>query len=367
MFPNMNYSGMPSYNMPQQGNPAGGPQMQYLYTHQQYGSVPQSQYPSSTGGTGNAGNVDVLQLVAALFQPIVDLLNASQSGQAPTEFPTAGNPGSDFQLPGQDGGEQVPGCGGQQFPGLGGPQIPGFGGPQFPGFGGPQTPGFGGQQFPGFGVPQTPGFGGQQIPGFGGQQPPDQASQALQILTQDAEALSMFDKNEDESLSRSELLAFSKSDETGISADSKAAAGWLAGAEGKAAFDKLDGYGGAAKDGAFDVDALPLVANDDDLTAETGIQNGQDALYTLNDEDLLEDISRPIEGSDRPVIDFTKLEELSKSEGDTYTDKQKEAATFVLEHEDLKKKLDDNNDGNFFADMVGKLLDEDPSLSEIAA
>lgn len=184
---------------------------------------------------------------------------------------------------------------------------------------------------------------------------------------QDAEALSKFDKNKEEGLSRSELLAFSKSDDEGISANSKAAASWLAGAEGKTVFDKLDGYGGAAKDGSFDVDALPLVANDDDLTGKEGIQNGQDALYALNDKDLLKGISRSIKGSDKPVINITKLEELSKSKDDTYTTEQKEAAAFILEHEDLKKKLQPNGDGNFYADMIGKLLDEDPSISKIEA
>lgn len=331
MLPNMSFSGGQYYNMPQVYS--GFPQ-------QNSGLSPYAQQ-SPYSGTGNTGTLDVGQLVAAVFQPLVDLLNTAMPGNTGTvpyqaggssQFPTSQFPGSQYT------GSQMPG--GQQDP-----------------FNIPNT------QYPG----TMPGMS-SYYPGQSGGQGMDESTQALQLLTQNANALALFDADEDGSLNRSELLTFAKTSEQGISPNAKAAAAWLAGDEGKKTFDALDGYGGAKKDQSFDLKALPIVASDPNMAAtDSGINNGQDALYALNDKEFIDSVSRKIDGNDRPVIDFTKLEEVSKSEDDTYTDAQKEAAAFILEHEDLKKKLDDNNDGNFYADMIGEVLNTDPSISKIGA
>jgi hypothetical protein len=343
MLPNTSFSGGMYYSMPQQGY--GMSQMYSGVPQQNSGLSPYTQQ-SPYSGTGNTGSLDVGQLVAAVFQPLVDLLNTAMSGNTGT-------------VPYQTGGSS-------QFPGSQ------FSSGQFPGsqYTGSQMPG--GQQDP-FNIPNSPYPGSMPgmdsyYPGQSGGQGMDESTQALQLLTQNANALALFDADEDGSLNRSELLTFAKTSEQGISPNAKAAAAWLAGDDGKKTFDALDGYGGAKKDQSFDLRALPIVASDPNMAAtDSGINNGQDALYALNDKEFIDSVSRKIDGNDRPVIDFTKLEEVSNSEDDTYTDAQKEAAAFILEHDDLKTKLDDNNDGNFYADMIGEVLNTDPSISKIEA
>lgn len=338
MLPNTSYSGGQYYNMPQQGY--GMPQTYSGLPQQNSMSSPYSQQ-SPYSGTGSTGTLDVGQLVAAVFQPLVDLLNTAMSGKTGT-------------VPDQTGGSSQFQTG--QFPSsqYTGSQMPG--GQQYP-LNIPNT------QYPG----STPGMD-SCYPGQNGGQGMDESTQALQLLTQNANALALFDADEDGSLNRSELLTFAKTSEQGISPDAKAAATWLAGDDGKKTFDALDGYGGAKKDQSFDLKALPIVASDPNMaTTDSGINNGQDALYALNDKEFIDSVSRKVDGNDRPVIDFTKLEEVSKSEDDTYTDAQKEATAFILEHEDLKAKLDDNNDGNFYADRIGEVLNNDPSISKITA
>lgn len=349
MFPGTNFPGSQVYNLqqPALGNQGGFPQ--------QYTGFPQT----PPGGVNNAGSVDVNQLVMAVFQPIADLLNAVISGNA--GLPDSGGGGgqfSNFQSLGTEG------VGSSQFPGsqFADSQVYG-GGPS----GGSQFPGWQYQDLTG-GNWQFPGWqGGGQFPG-GGQPEMDDASQALQLLAQNGEALALFDADEDGNIDRSELLTFAKSQQNGISPQSQQAATWLAGEDGKKAFSALDGYGGAKEDHKFDLKALPIVAsNPQDLSSESGIQNGQDALLALNDKKFIDSVSRKLEGQERPVIDFSKLEEVAKSEGDQYTDLQKEAAAFILEHDELKKILDHNDDGNFFADEIGRKLNNDPSISEIGA
>ncbi len=207
--------------------------------------------------------------------------------------------------------------------------------------------------------------GGQASTNATDEAPP---SQNLALLEQNQDDLSLFDKDEDGKLSRSELLEFSKSDEEGISEDAKKAAKWLAGSQGKSTFNKLDGFNDDKTGDGFKLAALKHVGQEEDIDdTGTAIENGQDALNVLNDEELLKNISTKDSKTGKDVIDFSKLQEVANSDDDKYTDEQKEAAQFILDNDELKQKLDENNDGTFFTENIGKLLNEDPSISEIGS
>ncbi len=193
------------------------------------------------------------------------------------------------------------------------------------------------------------------------------ATQHLQTLADNKEDVELFDHNDDGKIDRSELQKLASSDKSSISDEVKEAADWLTSSDGKKAFEKLDKFGDSSEDSKFDAAALKHVAEDEDLDEESGdsIDNGQDALSALNDTEFLKSIATKTPDG-KYEINFTKLQEVADNKDDKYTDEQAEAAEFIMDHDDLKKKLDGaDNNSIFLASDISRLLNDDSSLSDI--